>query len=301
MSQESRRIIYSCPFVPAEWIAAHGLTPARIRPKYSATSSIGLAAGVCSYARAFAETAIEDNDARAAVVTTLCDQMRRISEVIEESTDLPLFLMQVPATWESANAQRAYVSELERLGRFLVRLGGETPSTERLSETMKAYDSERLTLRNSAEPASGGVPIALIGGPMMDQHMSIFDIIRSLGGSFALDGTETGERGLPAKFDRRRVGDEPLQVLADAYFGSIPDASRRPNSMLYRWLAGEIKSRGIRGVILIRHIWCDSWHAESSRIKEWLDLPFLDLDLGESGGDIHRLTTRIQAFMGLVK
>ena len=49
-----RTIIYTCPYVPAEWIAAHGLRPSRVIPD-SAQSAFSLAGreGLCPYVGGF--------------------------------------------------------------------------------------------------------------------------------------------------------------------------------------------------------------------------------------------------------
>ena len=57
-----KKIIYTCPYVPAEWIAAHGLQPNRVIP--SAAEPIGSIfriEGVCPFVRAFVNEAITDN------------------------------------------------------------------------------------------------------------------------------------------------------------------------------------------------------------------------------------------------
>ena len=36
----------------------------------------------------------------------------------------------------------------------------------------------------------------------------------------------------------------------------------------------------VRGVILVRCVWCDLWHAEFARLREWLKLPSVEIDLG---------------------
>ena len=93
---------------------------------------------------------------------------------------------------------------------------------------------------------------------------------------------------------------DPLLELSDAYFGSIPDAFRRPNSAMYRWLKEMIGERQIKGLIFIRNIWCDIWHGEVQRMREWLNIPLLDLDL--NGTDpMMRNATRIEAFLELLK
>lgn len=319
------KIVYSCPFVPAEWIEAHGFQPSRVSPERYQKAAYQ---GACAYASAFTDL-VETTDADAYILTTMCDQMRRMFDILPQSADKPVFLMNVPNTWESANSRRMYLDEILRLGRFIVRLGGKHPSDDKLADIMRKYDSNRTKLRNlrgtvnprrysemirefnSNQTISGvitetalkldSVPVAIIGSPLMSAHMGLFDLVERHGGYIALDATETGERGIPAPFDRRRLGDEPLQTLADTYFSSIPDAARRPNSLLYQWLSGEIESRGIRALIFVRYVWCDIWHAEAQRMKEWFGLPFLDLDITGESNDISRNTTRIQAFMEMLK
>jgi benzoyl-CoA reductase/2-hydroxyglutaryl-CoA dehydratase subunit BcrC/BadD/HgdB len=85
--------------------------------------------------------------------------------------------------------------------------------------------------------------------------------------------------------------------LAQTYF-RIPDASRRPNSELYQWLKDELAQADARGIVFHYYVWCDQWHAEFSRLKEWTKLPVLGLD---SEGDVEmstaRLRNRLCAFM----
>lgn len=292
------RVIYSCPFVPPEWIEAHGFEPVRVVPSTKESAS---GPEVCPYAHAFAEVAISDHKARAVVVTTVCDQMRRAADVIATHSGPPVFLMHVPHTWQSAGSYKYYISELHRLGGFLVGLGGEAPTKERLAAVMCVYDDRRGVLSRSERHSAAGVPIALLGGPVPAGSPSIFDMIESAGGFVALDGTETGERTRPARFDRRELSDDPLAQLAEAYFGSIPDPFRRPNSGFYEWLKREIDNRGVRAIILRRYVWCDIWHAEAQRIKEWSGLPFLELDVDAGGSDKSRAMTRIESLMEMLK
>lgn len=322
----SGRVIYTCPFVPAEWIKAHGLIPSRFIPK-SVDGPVGSAPGLCPFALAFINAAVAQKDVASVITTTSCDQMRRAADLISLHSDKIVFAMNVPHTWQTTAAQRMYISELQRLAQFLVRLGGKTPSSEHLIQIMIEYDAKRAEIRDAAgllrpsdyakliaefnmtgqvsvEQASytpSGVPVTLIGSPMMQQDIILFDVIEQSGGYVALNGTENGERTLPAPLDRRTAGEDPLIALADAYFGSIPDAFRRPNSGLYQWMKKAIGKRGIRGVILRRYVWCDTWSAEAHRMSEWLDVPFLHLDVSDDHGDSIRTKTRLQAFIEMLK
>lgn len=325
-----KRVVYSCPFIPAEWIAAHGLVPSRAIPGSIARSPSGWPVqGVCPYARSFAANVSAESVA-AVIFSTACDQMRRAYDLIGD-TAAPKFLFNLPHTWEIANAQKLYITELLRLGDFLVSLGGSSPTLDKLAATMRHYDDARASIRDARsrlsprhyseliaefnasfemaqqEPSPpkdicipSGVPLAIIGGPIQSDRFNLFDLVEKSGGYIALDATETGERALPAPFDRRQVKEDPMSALLEAYFGTIPDAFRRPNTELYRWLKAKLQEREVRGILFYRYVWCDTWHAEAQRLKEWSGLPFFDLDFGEDTSDMARTASRLQSFMEML-
>ncbi len=327
-----KTIIYTCPYVPAEWIAAHGLRPSRVMMTATETTgSIGRVEGVCPFVRRFVNEVLTNQQACGVIVTTVCDQMRRGFDIIRRS-DIPSFLMNVPNIWQHSDAQKLYLEELSRLGRFLIGIGGKAPSNGDLAEIMLKYDSVRrlilakkghLSSRQYSEAIAkfnqdgksdipkyitdkklitDGIPLAIIGGPLLREDFDIFDLVESCGGFILLDATETGERGMCAQFDHRRLHKAPLIELANAYFGSIPDASRRPNNQLYDWLERELVCREVRGIIYRRLLWCDIWHAELYRLKQCTDLPVLDIDVSGEGEALSaRSIQRIQAFVEMLR
>ena len=327
-----KKILYTCPYVPAEWIAAHGLHASRLLlDRADSTFSIARTEGVCPYVRSFIYAAMKRTQVAGVVLTTVCDQMRRAFDILVRQCDVPAFLMNVPNTWQSLTAQKLYLDELKRLGLFLIRVGGQSPPDHVLAETMLQYDDARRSIRaaksyvsdrryaeviaafgkdgpgetpedtKGSEPLTGGVPLAIVGGPLMKQDFELFDMIEQSGGRIVLDATETGERSMCAPFDRRRLRNEPRMELADAYFGSIPDASRRPNSDLYSWLNHELSGRGVKGIVFRRYVWCDMWHAELRRLKDWTDLPVLDIDTAGDNQTDHRTANRIRAFLEMLQ
>jgi benzoyl-CoA reductase/2-hydroxyglutaryl-CoA dehydratase subunit BcrC/BadD/HgdB len=324
-----KKVVYSCPYIPAEWIAAHGFRPSRIMP--SAVSDTAQVEGLCPYAQAFINEVTNDNGANAIIVTTLCDQMRRAYDIISAECGTSVFLMNVPSTWKTAAAQRLYVDELKRLGRFLIRLGGRPPSNDQLADVMLAYDKGRAELmgmesslssrgmaqaiadfnrqgpsaletqRTKRQEAVRGVPLAIVGGPLLAEHLEVFDVVDECGGRIVLDATETGMRGMCGRLDRRSLRDDALGELAAAYFGTIPDASNRANSRLYQWLKERLEAEGVRGIIFHRYIWCDMWHAELSRMREWAAVPVLDVDMGDGEAVSAGARQRIEAFLEMLR
>jgi len=89
-----KTIIYTCPYVPAEWIAAHGLSPRRIIPiEAGLTGTLSRAEGVCPFVQGFINLVLTDKQFDGVVITTLCDQMRRAYDILLGKSDVPLFLM----------------------------------------------------------------------------------------------------------------------------------------------------------------------------------------------------------------
>lgn len=329
-----KTIIYTCPYVPGEWIAAHGFRPSRVIPD-SVGSVFSLAGreGVCPYVRGFIAAVTKNSRAGAVVMTTVCDQMRRAFDIVTRRCEVPAFLMNVPNTWQSTAAQELYTDELRRLGRFLVRQGGKSPSNDALVAIMLRHDiartlifaeREHLSARKYAEkiaafgrdgpdavirrggrdslPPVVGVPLAIMGGPLMKQEFRIFDIVEESGGRIVLDATETGERGMCASLDARGLREDPLPKLAKAYFGGIQDASCRPDSRLYDWLDRKLTERAAQGVIFRRYVWCDMWHAQLKRFKDLIDLPVLDIDTaGDFASEENRTAGRIRAFLEMLQ
>ncbi len=314
MTDATRHIAYTCPYVPAEWIAAHGLRPQRVIPlPIEGEGIVARAEGLCPYARAFVNDVAAMGEVGGIVLTTVCDQMRRVFDLLIRRLDTPAFLLNVPSTWQTVAARRLFVDELKRLGRFLVRLGGHEPGKEELTQVMLTCDGHVGCAVHTDSLAHDGngvhstpcdanrVPVAVVGGPLMQRDRALFDIIAACGGQVALDATETGQRGRRAAFDRRALMEDPLMELARAYFG-IPDASRRPNNELYRWLKRELARSGARGIIFHHYVWCDAWHAEFGRLKEWAGLPVLELDSdGHHEMSLARSQNRIRAFLEMLQ
>lgn len=296
-----KTIAYASPFVPPEWIAAHRLRPLRLYPRIAdGRSFVAVARGRCPFASAVAEMGLADSEASALVLTTACDQMRYAAGLLEMDGRYPFFLLNAPSTWQTTSAAELYGEELRRLGRFLVALGGQTPDAATLSETMLAHAAERKATgrRLLVDGEHTGIPLAVLGGPLWESDDTFFDLIERVGGCVVLDGTEGGERTLPRPFDPAAVASDPFAELADAYFDGIPDPFRRPNSGFYEWLARELSSRRVRGIVFYRYVWCDLWHAELPRVRQQSGLPVLEIDVGPDGTcEYDRAQGRIEAFL----
>jgi len=218
-------VFCTSPWVPPEWIKAHGLEPRGVwlAPDF-AGEPLPLAAGVCAFANAVVRLA-ERQSQSAVIFTTHCDQLRRGFDAVAETAPSRLFLFNLPATWQTPVAERIFCDELRRLGQFLIGLGGHAPATGDLVELMTQYSrarrrllaaarwcparafaeavarfhfdgSVRLPPKPEAESDSNSIPLALIGGPLPQSQMPLLDALEKAGGRVVLNATEAGERSL---------------------------------------------------------------------------------------------------------
>jgi hypothetical protein len=227
-------VFFTSPWVPAEWIRAHGLEPRGVwYAENFGCQPQPPAAGVCGFANAAVRLAEERADV-AVVFTTHCDQLRRGFDSLDTKSVSRTFLFNLPATWQTPAAESIFCAEMERLGQFLLELGGRTPSGAELARVAEQYAARRKMLLDSAQscparsyaeavarfhwdgsirlpkespanlegvspPAGTGaaaIPLALAGGPLPREQWTLFETIATAGGRVVLNGTEAGERSL---------------------------------------------------------------------------------------------------------
>ena len=143
-------VFCTSPWVPPEWIKAHGLEPRGIWLARSfVTEPLPLAAGICAFANAVVHLAERQMES-AVIFTTHCDQLRRGFDSVAGAAQPRVFLFNLPVTWQTPVAERIYADELRRLGRFLLGLGGHAPTAAALAEIILDYDQARQRLLEAA-------------------------------------------------------------------------------------------------------------------------------------------------------
>ena len=134
---------------------------------------------------------------------------------------------------------------------------------------------------------------------MTADELPVLDMIENCGGQVVLNATESGQRVLPDTFEIHRTQAAPLAELTRAYFGSMGEIFRRPDSMLMEYLGREIARCRPKGIVLVRQVWCDLWHAECARLREWSGLNVLRIDAGS--GASASTATRVQSFLEMLQ
>jgi benzoyl-CoA reductase/2-hydroxyglutaryl-CoA dehydratase subunit BcrC/BadD/HgdB len=331
------QVFYTSPWVPPELIKAHGLEPRGIWFADDLGSEpLPIGAGVCAFANSVVRFAERHGDA-AVVFSTHCDQLRRAFDAVAGIASERRFLFNLPATWQSTAARRLFTSELERLGRFLVKLEGRAPSAEALAETANQYGRARRRFLEAAprvparayaeaiarfhwdgttvlpaprESNKGAVPVALVGGPLPRAQWHVLDVIESAGGRVVLNATEAGERSLwyaaeVPPMPSAETGLPPFRALRTATpedlarlcLDHCADVFQRPNTRLYSWLQSRLTSRQVRGIVLWYHVGCDLWRAEAQPLREAFGLPVLLLEANQTASELPRQSGRIEAFL----
>ena len=325
-------LYHASPWVPAEWIKAHGVEPRGLW--YDEDLNLGattLSAGTCAFAQAVVRFA-DIHPEKAVLLTTHCDQLRRGFDTFAGSPPGRAFLFNLPATWQSSVAERLYDSELERLSRFLLALGGHLPTPDGLRHTIDAYARARKTLLAHGETVSArayaeaiarfhwdgspelvteewaardsAIPIALLGGPLPRAQWHLIEAIERTGARVVLNGTEAGERSLsniPSSEAEPTPDAAPVSSLrmwlARSYVRNCADVFQRPNTPLYAWLKERLAARRVRGIVLWHFVGCDLWRAEAQSLREAFGLPLLLLDAADAPLASVRDRGRVQAFV----
>lgn len=299
-------VYYIGPFIPPEWIAAYGFAPRRMQLSANHRSR-GLRPGLCPYADALMNC-LDSLDGAPIIIAITCDQMRRAVEWMldaREETSHPdgpgsvgnspalpsLFAFSVPATNHSRDLYR---QELARLGRFLVEIGGHQPSFESPARGAAQINAPCRDLKCAERT---GIPVAIVGGPLLIEHFELLEAIERSGGHIALDGSEGIERTKPNFHRDRPRHDDAIEILTDAYFDAIPDAFRRPGDMLDRWLTRRLEECPVKGIVFYSYVWCDLWRAKQRHLAAIASLPALFLELDSEIPLLPRTIDRVQAFL----
>jgi benzoyl-CoA reductase/2-hydroxyglutaryl-CoA dehydratase subunit BcrC/BadD/HgdB len=328
------QVFYNSPWVPPEWITSHGHVPRGVWfADDLALGPLPLGAGVCAFAGSMLRFAQAQTDS-AVVFSTHCDQLRRAFDALDIAARQRCFLFNLPSTWQSAAARHLFAAELERLGRFLVQLGGHAPSAEALARSMEQYALGRKQLLEAAphsparpyaeaiarfhwdgtvnlpppQPANGSTPLTLVGGPLPRAQWQVLDVIERAGGRVSLNATEPGERSLwqaPSRSPNPSAGPPQLESLrtatpedlAQRCLAHCVDVFQRPNTPLYDWLKPRLAARRVRGILLWHYVGCDLWRAEAQPLREAFGLPVLLIEAAETAGDLPRQAGRIEAFL----
>jgi benzoyl-CoA reductase/2-hydroxyglutaryl-CoA dehydratase subunit BcrC/BadD/HgdB len=313
------------PWIPAEWLKAHGFVPRGLWSTAASVRSAWQAQGVCAFAQSCLD-AVEARPDSLFIFDSSCDQMRRSHDTREAHRERT-FLFNLPATWRTPVARQMFRAELERLSRWLVSRGGQMAEREAVLDIIAQYRAGRGQLLravescsarqfveavaqfhadgsvrlppNPAQPPGARIPLALLGAHLPAGHWELLDAIEHQGGRIALNATDSGERTLLDSEETASPAgaDDPAEILTRRFIASSREVFQRPNTRFYHWVEEQIRLRRIRGIVLWTQVNCDLWRAEAQSMKEVFCRPLCLLEEDNVTGCSPRNLSRIQAFL----
>jgi len=236
-------VAYGSPFVPVEWLAAHRLQPLWLRPPprrsdpeadfvaecadrderrrlRDLASLVSTRRGVCPLAAALVDAACCAPELSAVVLPTSCDQMRYVASLLEQQPGMPVFVMNVPSTWQTEASRSLYLAELQRLSRFFVACGGTSPSLAELTRVMVQFDRARAELRQARNRLSAKAFSA-----------ALIEVREGLGGPgrrTGRAGAQDGDSARPAPSSGQSPPEVPLALAG----GPLPES----DCELFDWI-----------------------------------------------------------------
>lgn len=291
----NQNIVYTSPFVPSELISAYGLKP--YQPDVSVTTepqSLTPVKGICPYARKFLEYVCKHCPA-GCILTTECDQMRRIYDLVRLYNSTPVFLLNFPKVAGRSDSLDLFTKEFNRLAGFLADVSGRLLQKDEFAD--RILESAVTGQKNSSEVKSvpGKPKLALIGNHSC-QLEAVSRELRKSGKFTVLNLAESLYEVAEKKFDPAKCRNAPLRSLSKAYL-NIPSPAVCPAELFYNRLKNYVNKYRIDGVILHRYVCCDLWHSKLYILKKLFDVPVLDIEAVDVERELNSRTEyRIQAF-----
>ncbi len=319
---------YTCSYVPVEILAATGHRPYRLLNADVRLAQAGeqhVRVDACPLVKSTLAYLSEHRSDFACVVgTSGCDMSRRMYDILAETTDLPVLLLDNPRTDRFA----IYNDEIDWLIRELERILSLRITSEMIRREIVAWEDARthfrtLDRKRMARPSS--ISTVEFHKAVMHYHKGEIDFppfvpedvsdrprVYLVGSTLPYEANPTlrlfEERlrivgdfncGV-SRFLGVQVNEPTLADLKKAYFEQAPCILKRPNRRFYENVARAISSLDCRGIIAWTLDYCDPYEFELKRIETKLGLPVLRLRSDLSTQNLAPLRTRIEAFSEMI-
>ncbi len=274
---------YICKYAPVEVFESMGTEMERIEPDVTNfnQAEIRMHPNICSFAKGVLEEVMR-KDYEGVVLTTCCDSIRRLYDVLrEEFPDKFIYMLDTPRITKDAGIVlyerriRAMISEYEQFS-------GKTFDEKEFCDYIKGKEEERQYAAKS-----GAVNIGILGARANE---SIKKILGENRANVAFDLTCTG-LGRKILVDETDVMTGYARGLLSQFPCMRMEQAANRDELIRRW-AGSVD-----GIVYHTVQFCDNYAYEYAWLKEWLDRPLLLLETDytrQSGGQVR---TRIEAFL----
>ncbi len=320
---------YTCSYIPVELISATGYRPYRLlhgNTELTIEGEKALKVDACPLIKSNLGYILANREKfKALIISTGCDMARRLSDVLLEVTDIPIFVFNNPRTDNYkmySDEINQLVAELEILGkRKLDRLllKNEIEKWENLRQELTKIDQNRFTIPSKlstttfhkimmkyhqgdienidyefVEEVSIKPKVFFVGSPVSYETNSLLELIEE---RFRIVGDFNCGISRPLYIE---IKEKTLEGIKKAYFNQPACIFKRPNDSFYENVLNCIKKVRATGVIAWIVEYCDNYDFEITTMEQYFQMPLLKLKSGLSIEHLHQLTTRLDAFVEML-
>lgn len=274
---------YICKYAPVEVFTSMGVEMKRIEPDVTSftQADIKMHPNICSFAKGVLEEVL-DNDYEGVILTTCCDSIRRLYDVLRE--ELPgkfIYILDTPRTTKETGVA-LYQTRIKNMIKSYENFSGKFFSEDKLEQVLAPLTKEQII-----SIKKNRLNIGLIGARA---NKTIIDILDDKSVNIAFDLTCTG---IMQKYLL-----EPGHILEGYTRGLL---SQFP-CMRMEEAAGRDKlitqyAQSVDGVIYHTVQFCDNYSYEYAWLKKNIEHPMLLLETDYTRQSRGQILTRIEAFL----
>ncbi len=274
---------YICKYAPIEVFASMGVEMKRIEPDVTNfnQAEIKMHPNICSFAKGVLEDMM-DSDYEGIILTTCCDSIRRLYDVLrEEFPEKFIYMLDTPRITKEAG-----ITLYEQRIRAMIQ-AYEKFSHKKFDEKVFLEYIRQKKEEQSSSSRKGSLNIGILGARA---NTGIQEILAKKGANVAFDLTCTGlGRKLLAEEDQPLTG-YTRGLLSQFPCMRMEQASNR-DEMIKRY------ADSADGIIYHTVQFCDNYAYEYAWLKGWLKRPLLLLETDYTRQSYGQILTRIEAFL----
>ncbi len=315
---------YTCSYIPVELLAAIGLRPYRLLHGNIELSKAGerlVRVDACPLVKSNLSHIVNNQHKFAAVVgSTGCDMARRMFDVVDRMTDIPVYLLNNPRTdnpkifndeidwlvkqfehqshkklsndvlsleivkWENVRQQFRIINKKREANPSLI---STTDFHKAAMNYYKGNIDNKITIK---ENRSDKPRVYLVGSAITYEVNELLQLLENelrIVGDFNC--------GL-SRFLNIKIEEKTLVGIKRAYYNQPPCIFKRPNRKFYEWIYNRLNELSCSGIIAWTLDYCDSYEFELRRMEKKFGLPMLKLRSDLSFQNLSQIKTRISAF-----
>ena len=300
MSITDNTVFYACKYTPLELLAGYGVNPklSEVHPSNNAEATNLLASkNICGFGKGLLERLLKP-DVHAAVLTTCCDTVRRVFDIVQDRADpdMFLFLLDIPHKTgpkeveffkkqlkDLAQAYAAYSSATFDITRAIGALSPSVPTTADHVSLIGAHGYPELL-----EEVQASLPLPVANETCTARHIDtpVPNDLARLKSPYDCVGCDQADAG----------GQDPLDTFLDWYAPALlkqmpcmrmEDVSRRKELFA---------DPHQKGVVYHTMKFCDYYGFEYAHIAAHQSFPLVKIETDPTTQSTGQLRTRLEAF-----